>query len=179
MPRGQAFDLCFQVAYLIGGAAGLNETAIQDIIGYQNSLYESIFNLNTLPEIINWFTGLEQRLCLFLTRNEDQKNQRLIAKAKKYIQDHCCEDMGLNEIAAVLNISPGYFSTIFKQLTGVGFIDYVTEKKIEQAKKLLRETDYKIYEVSNLLGYQNPYYFSKVFKKVTGVTPSEFSGKKL
>lgn len=178
LPRGQAFDLCFQIAYLIGGAAGLDERAIQEIIGYKNSLYESIFTLNTLPEIINWFTGVEQRLCLFLTRNEDQKNQRLIAKAKKYIQDHCSEEIGLNEIAAELNISPGYFSTIFKQLTGIGFSDYVTEKKIEQAKKLLRESDYKIYEVSNLLGYQNPYYFSKVFKKVTGVTPSEFSGKK-
>lgn len=179
LSRGQALAICFQIAYLIGGVAGLNETALQDIIGYQNSLHESILSLNTLAEIVAWLSGVEQRLCRFLSRNEDQKNQKLIARAKKYILDHCTEDISLNEVAAELNISPGYFSTIFKQHTGVGFIDYLTEKKIDQAKKLLRESDYKIYEVSNLLGYQNPYYFSKVFKKITGVTPSEFSGKKL
>lgn len=177
--RGQAFDVCFQIAYLIGGTTGLTDAAIKEIIGYHNSLYENILTLNTLPEIINWLNGLEQGLCRLLSKNEEQKNHRLIAKAKKYIMEHFAEEISLNEVAATINISPGYFSTIFKQYTGTCFTDYVTENKIDKAKKLLRETDYKIYEISNMLGYQNAYYFSKVFKKVTGMTPSEFSGKQL
>lgn len=175
--RGQAFDLCFQLIYLINATNGITEEAMKEIITYDQTIYESILSLNTIPEIIHWLTALEQGLCRYLTRNEDHRNHRLVAKAKKYIMEHYAGDLNLNEIANALSISPGYFSTIFKQYTGVGFTDYVTEIKIEQAKKLLRETDYKIYEISNMLNYQNAYYFSKVFKKVTGMTPSEFSGK--
>ncbi|NLU42890.1 MAG: helix-turn-helix transcriptional regulator, partial [Firmicutes bacterium] len=81
------------------------------------------------------------------------------------------------QVASAINISPGYLSTIFRQSTGTCFTDYVTGVKIDQAKRLLRETDYKVYEVSEMLGYQNAYYFSKVFKKIVGMTPSEYSGK--
>ena len=176
--RSQALDLCFQIVFVIGGSA-LGDEALREILGYQNSWYESILTLNTLPEITNWLTSLEQGLCRCLSRNEEQKNHRLIARAKKYIQEHYEEEISLNEVAAALNISHGYFSTIFKQYTGTYFTDYVNQLKIDQAKKLLRETDYKIYEISNMLGYQNAYYFSKVFKKITGMTPSEFSGKNL
>lgn len=179
LSRGQAYDLCFQIAYLIGEAVGFNETASKEIIGNNNSLHDSILQLNTLPEIITWLTGLEQSLYCFLTKNEEQKNHRLVAKAKKYIMEHYKGDISLNEVANTLSISPGYLSTIFKQYTGICFIDYVTETKIDQAKKLLRESDYKVYEISEMLGFNNAYYFSKVFKKVTGMTPSEFSGKKI
>lgn len=175
--REQAYDLCFQIAYLISGVAGLNEAQLKEIIGYEASLSESILTLGTLAEIINWLIGLEQRLSRFITRNDEQKNHRLIAKAKKYILDHYAEEISLNQVAEAINISPGYLSTIFRQYTGIRFTDYVTEIKIGEAKKLLRESEYKIYEISEMLGYQNAYYFSKVFKKITGMTPSEFSGK--
>lgn len=175
--RGQAFDLCFQIVYLMGEVIDLDEAVIKESIGYNNSLYATILSLNTLPEIVNWLSGLEQGLCRFLSQSEAQKNHRLIIKAKKYIMEHFTEEINLNEVAATLNISPGYLSTIFKQHTGVCFTDYVTENKIEHAKKLLKENAYKIYEISDMLGYQNAYYFSKVFKKVTGMTPSEFLGR--
>ncbi len=177
--RAQALDVCFQMAYLIGGVPDFKDAALKEIIGYQNSLYENILTLNTLPEIIHWLDRIEQGLYQQLSKNEEQKNSRLIAKAKKYIMEHFPAEISLNEVAGALSLSPGYFSTIFKQYTGICFTDYVTEIKIDKAKKLLRETDSKIYEISDLLGFQNAYYFSKVFKKVTGMTPSEFSGKQL
>ena len=112
-----------------------------------------------------------------MAREDEQGNRRLIAKAKKYILDHYMERVSLEQVASAINISPGYLSTIFRQSTGTRFTDYVTGVKIDQAKRLLRETDYKVYEVSEMLGYQNAYYFSKVFKKIVGMTPSEYSGK--
>ncbi len=177
LTRQQAYDLCFQIAYLVNGAASIKEADLKAIIGYQQSLTESILTLNTAAELREWLIGLERRLCRFIAQSDAQKNNRLIAKAKRYIQEHCREEISLNEVAAAINISAGYLSTIFRQETGVCFTDYVTETKIDQAKRLLRESDYKIYEISALLGYQNAYYFSKVFKKITGLTPSEFSAK--
>jgi two-component system response regulator YesN len=174
--REQAFDVCFQVAYLISGT-WLSETVLKEIIHYHNSLFENIVSLKTLAEIIQWLTDLGQGLCRFLAQNDAQKNHHLITKAKKYIAEHYREEISLNDLAAVVNISPGYLSTIFKQDTGICFTDYLTEFKIGEAKKMLRESEYKIYEIAELLGYQNAYYFSKVFKKVTGMTPSDFLGK--
>jgi two-component system response regulator YesN len=177
--RERAYDLCLQLAYLIKGVSGLSETELKAIIGYDHSLYETILRLNTLVEIIDWLSGLEERICSYIHRKDETKNHRLIIKAKKYILEHYPEEFGLNEVASAINISPGYLSTIFRQYTGMCFSDYVTEVRIDQAKKLLRESDYKIYEISEMLGYQNAYYFSKVFKKITGMSPSEFSGKQM
>lgn len=176
--REQAFDICFQLTYLISGT-GLSETTLKEIIGYHDSLTESILNLETLSDIVHWLTNLGQGLCRFLSREDEPKNHRLITKAKKYIAEHYTEEISLNELAAAIHISSGYLSTIFKQYAGVSFIDYLTDYKIGQAKRMLRETDCKIYEIAEMLGYQNAYYFSKVFKKVTGMTPSEFIGKKM
>lgn len=175
--RSRAYELCFQIVYAINSADNLEETVIKEIIGPADSFYENILKLNTLPEMMNWLMNLEQNLCHFLTKHEDQKNNRLISKAKKFIMEHYTEEISLTEVATALNISPGYFSTLFRQYTGMCFTDYVTENKINHAKKLLRESDMKIYEVSNMLGFQSAYYFSKVFKKVTGMTPREFSDK--
>lgn len=178
LSREQAYDLCFQIAYLINGITDLSDAQLKAIIGYHHlSLYESILTLDTQAGIIYWLTGLERRLCQFIIQTDEQKNHRLITKAKKYILEHYMKEISLNKVAAVTGISPGYLSTIFRQYTGICFTDYVTEIKIEQAKKLLQESEYKIYEIAGMLGYQNAYYFSKVFKKITGMTPSEFSRK--
>jgi two-component system response regulator YesN len=174
----QAYDLCFQIAYLITGTLEKSEAELKEVFGYKNSIHESILALSTLAEIRAWFSGLERRIFQWIGRNDEQKKHRLIAKTKKYILNHHAEPISLHEAAAAINISPGYLSTIFRQETGICFTDYVTEVKIGQAKKLLREAEYKIYEIAELLGYQNAYYFSKVFKKVTGMTPSEYSGQK-
>ncbi len=65
-------------------------------------------------------------------------------------------------------------SWLFHKYTGVCFTEYVNNVKIEKAQQLLIQGQYKIYEVSYMLGYDNACYFSKVFKKVTGSTPSEY-----
>jgi two-component system response regulator YesN len=173
----QAYDLCLQIAYLVIGAPGTGTIDFKATFGYQNSLYESVLNLTTRTQLQQWLISLERSILRRQDRNDGPKNQRLIAKTKKYILDHYQEEIGLNEVAAVINLSPGYFSTIFRQETGVCFTEYVTEVKIGQAKRLLQEAEYKIYEIAAMLGYQNAYYFSKVFKKVTGMTPSQYSGQ--
>ena len=74
----------------------------------------------------------------------------------------------------ILDVSPIYLSHLFKKETGITFSGYVTSLRIERAKELLRQGDKKIYEISDLVGYQTVQYFSKVFKKETGKNPKEF-----
>lgn len=101
-----------------------------------------------------------------------------VEKAKQYIQEKVYEKISLCEVAAFLDITPSYLSTIFKREERKAFSDYVAEVKVEKAKELFVLHAYKVYEVSLKVGYEDPYYFSKVFKKITGVTPTEFICKR-
>ena len=82
--------------------------------------------------------------------------------------------MSLNTVAAQVNISPSYFSTIFSGETGQTFVEYLTELRIEKAKQLLATASYSIKEICLGVGYSDPNYFSRIFKKVTGQTPTEY-----
>lgn len=174
--KQKVYDVCCHLAYLVSSL--YDEESIKSVMGYEDSLFTEIQRQNSLPDIGNWLERFGDCLCTILENNNDKNNNnRLIVKAKKYINDHIKEDIKLNDLAANLAISPGYLSTLFKQVTGKNFIDYTTEVKIEYAKQLLRESNLKIYQVSDLMGYENAYYFSRVFRKVTGMTPSEFLDK--
>ena len=100
-----------------------------------------------------------------------------VKRAQKYIYDNRFSKLSLNEIADKLEITPSYLSRIFKKVLQKSFSDYVAEVKMKEAQKLLLENNNWVYEVSQMLGYDDPYYFSKVFKKVTQMTPSEYIGK--
>ena len=66
------------------------------------------------------------------------------------------------------------FSYAFKQYTGKNFVNYLRDLRMEEAKKLLRETDVRINEISLRVGYANPKHFMKTFKGLYGVSPSDF-----
>ena len=77
-------------------------------------------------------------------------------------------------LAEHFRLSPNYAGTLFRQFAGKGFTDFVAEVKVEKARDLLDAGKYRIYEVSDLLGFENSYYFSKVFRRVTGISPREY-----
>ncbi len=81
------------------------------------------------------------------------------------------------DIAEYLNISESRISVIFKKETGQTLIQYLTQVRIEKAKKLLKTSEYKVYEIAEMVGYANSQYLSKVFHKETGYFPLEFKNR--
>jgi two-component system response regulator YesN len=111
------------------------------------------------------------------TTVSEQEEGPLIEQAKRYIVEHITEELSLEDVAEKFYLSQYYFSRIFKAKTGENLIDFIIAQKMEKAKELLRNPHYKVYEVSDMVGYRSKRYFTKVFKNHTGCTPSEYRSR--
>ncbi len=99
---------------------------------------------------------------------------QIILKAKMYIEKNYMKKLSLDDISKHLGITPYYFCRMFKKETGVNFANYLTEVRLNQSKKLLRETNLSNREISKIVGIGSANYFHQLFKNYTGLTPSEF-----
>ena len=98
----------------------------------------------------------------------------IVNRTLEYIRIHYKEGITLEETAEILNITPEYLSMLFKREMGMNFSVFLKKFRISHAKRLLRGTDMKVYEVAEACGYSNSNYFTRVFKEETGISPAEF-----
>ncbi len=91
-----------------------------------------------------------------------------------YVLDNIDNSISLQMVAENLFVNRTYLSEVFKQKTGISFMDYITIVKMERAKILLRASDIKPYEVAEILGYKDSEYFAKIFRKYIGKTIAEY-----
>lgn len=104
----------------------------------------------------------------------DGQTNPFIEEAKEYIVEHYAEEMTLGEVAEHIGISSGYLSTLFMQILGCGFVDYLQEFRITRACSYLQQNYLKIYEIAYKVGFRDEKYFSRVFKKLRGMSPKEY-----
>ena len=90
------------------------------------------------------------------------------------MQEHLSEEISLSVLADEFHLNPQYISQLFKNEIGVGFLAYLTNIRIEKAKKLLLSTAVSVTEIASRSGYSDYRVFTKVFKKTEGITPSQF-----
>ena len=107
--------------------------------------------------------------------NSGNKNRDILEHSIEYIKTHYMdENMSLNAVAQVANISANHFSALFSQNIGQTFIEYLTGIRMEHAKELLRCTGKRASEIALEVGYKDSHYFSYLFKKTQGMTPSDY-----
>jgi two-component system response regulator YesN len=104
-------------------------------------------------------------------------NSLLVKKTIDYIVNFYGDRVSLEEIATRMKVSPEYISHLFTKEVGISFSDYLKQYRIDVAKKLMKTSDYKIYEIGEKIGYKDPKYFYKMFKDVTGLSPKEYLKK--
>lgn len=117
------------------------------------------------------------KIALFQNRSVQQsvnQEERPIQSITRYLQEHLAEEVTLSILAEEFHLSAQYISQLFKSEIGVGFLAYLTNIRMEQAKKLLLTTPKSIAEISEQSGYGDYRVFTKVFKKTEGITPSQY-----
>lgn len=111
-------------------------------------------------------------LALDTGQNRHEKSIEII---KQYIDEHYTEPIQISQLATKLNVSENYFMEIFKKQYACTVIEYVTKKRMEEAKKLLATGDFSVKEVGSVIGYKDEFYFSRRFKKIMNISPSLFA----
>lgn len=125
------------------------------------------------------FGSCIDRLKISLYNNEVKekpvvKKERVITGITKYMQEHLSEDVSLHILSEEFHLNSQYISQLFKNEIGVNFLTYLTNIRMEHAKKLLLSSSLSIAEVSEQSGYGDYRVFTKVFKKSEGITPSQY-----
>lgn len=120
---------------------------------------------------IHWIEDINKKL---VTEFDDYKNKQKIQKAIKYINENYNKNLNMAVVSNYISMNYSLFSYVFKQYTGMNFVNYLKTIRIAEAKRLLEETDDKIIEISNKIGYENEKHFMKIFRSVCGVSPSEY-----
>ncbi|MFC5471159.1 response regulator [Cohnella suwonensis] len=118
---------------------------------------------------------------LFMARNADAMKSKsgkpLIDAIKKYIDENY-KTVSLDQAAERFYLNKNYFCSLFKNMTDVSFMEYVTDLRMEHAKRLLANSNLKTYEVAEMVGYSDQRYFSQVFRKHTGTQPTQYRQNK-
>jgi YesN/AraC family two-component response regulator len=153
---------------------GKNESEYSNYmeLGYQ------LYNLE--PENINAWACRSIRYIIKSVRDlQNIDSFQDIRKVMQYIDNHYDEDITLEEVSSILNLSPQYFSRVFHEKAGVTFVDYLTRIRIKKAKEWLTYSESNVQEVCYKVGYKDPNYFARVFKKTVGMTPRQYKAQKL
>ncbi len=173
----QAMDCASNILYLSISLLQSGEEIVSELFSDSPDNYRTLYKMTSMDQVISWLTYFRDSLCAHFIEHRKEVRKPIVSQVRNYIKEHVTEHLSLNEVAAVFGISPNYLSQLFKKYNDVGYNDFVTQCKIDEARKLLGNSDYKVYEVAEMLGFESAFYFSKVFKKVVGVPPTEYMQK--
>ena len=130
---------------------------------------------------IRWYSSLlsqGKQFLFYLVKSirikREEENINPMEKCREYLQKHYMEELSLETVAAKFHFNPSYFSTLFKQSIGTSFSEFLSCIRMEQAVKLLSESEEKIKNIALKVGYRDSNYFIRSFKKRYGVTPEDF-----
>ena len=141
-------------------------------------LLEKVESFSSFDEMKEWLELLCMRLNEAINEERQDATRLLGEKAKAYIEEHYMDSkLSVDMLCSYLGVGTTYFSTVFKKETGLNFIAYLTKVRLDEAVRLLTETDEKSYVIAGMVGYDEPTYFSYVFKKAYGVSPAKYRHK--
>lgn len=148
---------------------------LETIVGEHFHLFAEVSRLHTVQEAKDWIVAICTRIMQNITSDRQHAHRQLVERAVEYVHGRYHEsDLSINKVSAMLHISAGYFSSIFKKEMKMTFGNYLLQVRMEAAKELLRTTDLKAFEVAERVGYADPNYFSFSFRKMFGISPKEY-----
>ena len=159
----------------LGNSLNVEKEEIERELGDLREVSKYVQNLSATR---TYLETLVRRMVQLREQASGRRYSEIIEKARDYIgQNYMTEDISLNLVAASVNISPSYFSSLFSQEVGLTFVEYLTGVRMEKAKELLMCSDKRTSDIGYEVGYKDSHYFSYIFKKTQGCSPKEFRSR--
>lgn len=153
---------------------------ILEVFGDDFMPFTKIKNCNNIESIKTIVFEIYNQSMSYLKSKKFTRTESLTKFALSYIEENYSnEDLQVSSIAKSLHINSGYLRTLFKKEMNITISNYIFNLRLEKAKELISKSNFKLYEVSIMVGYSDPAYFSKCFKKRFGISPSEFYNIKI
>ena len=134
---------------------------------------EAIYQAGNLEEICHITEEGIKAFEVWLQKME-QGARSDIDRVKQYIQYHVDEDLSIDKLAAQVYLSQGYLSSVFKKETGMNLSRYIRQCRMEKAKELLKDTNMKVVQICEKVGFANVSYFCQNFREYCGVSPDKY-----
>lgn len=138
------------------------------------SIWEKIMNPEHIVDMRQWIINIIKMVAQHLDKQKKEYYNNLVEQIKELISTEYALFENVSEITERFYMSKNHLNYIFKRVTGENIFDYLMQTRIKSAKKMLVETDYRIYEIAEKIGYKSTAYFTSLFKQHTGQTPKEF-----
>ncbi len=137
----------------------------------------NISHFESLDHLKAYYYELSQRIINCMD-TKDVETNHMIEYVNQYIREHINEDISVNRISELVYLNPSYFSRLYKQSTGVTVTNYIAEVKLECAKKMLKDSNMKINQIAEKLGFDSVSYFIRFFKKYMKYSPQDYRNRR-
>ncbi|MBR4529853.1 MAG: helix-turn-helix domain-containing protein [Lachnospiraceae bacterium] len=134
----------------------------------------TVTGMRDFPSLRIWFTDKTVQAARDIATRKEEREDSVIESARSYMRENFDRDLSLDEVSSRADVSPYYFSRLFKEETGETFMEYLTALRVNRAKELLADPAMSVKDICTAVGYADPNYFSRIFKKAEGVTPTEY-----
>lgn len=159
----------------IGDRFSSDNSRFSDVFGQQYNYVDKIRRIEDSRSLKLWLTNFFAWIMDYSSTKLNVAETDMITKAKRYIADHCEDpELSLSKVAEYVGLNEKYFTNRFTKEAGETFSSYLTALRMQKAKELLKTTSFKVYEISEMVGYHNVEHFNRMFKKVNGITPAMF-----
>ncbi len=159
---------------LIDSVVGIYQNVMQQA-AQEAERFKDIYSFPDIDSFTEEFTGWLMEFHDRLDEEfDDYKNKQKMQEAIGFIEENFDKDLNMAVVSNHVSMNYSLFSYVFKQYTGRNFVNYLKEFRVEEAKKLLAQTEMRVVEISKKVGYENEKHFMKIFRNVCGVSPTEY-----
>lgn len=175
--RAGAYDFDRMHDNLLAFVKNIRET-YKNVVKSDEEKLEQFEHMYRYPSADRLFADILSFLGTFVevmnNQFDDYKNKQKIQLAIQYITENYDKDLNMAVVSNYISMNYSLFSYVFKQYTGSNFVNYLKDLRMKEAKRLLEETELRVNEISQKIGYDNEKHFMKTFKSVCGVSPTEY-----
>ena len=147
---------------------------VEELLLLSEKLFAESTMIRSQTQLAVWLKSWTEEVVSIVAHSHSSRSWNIVRKAKQYIDEHFSEAISIKDVADAVCISESYLKSLFKKSSNHSYSEYLTNVRINQAKKLLRTTEKSITEIAMDVGYQTPNSFSALFKRETGMTPTQY-----